>query len=65
MTSLLRDEVPVPMALTASSTTVSRPASASARATARPTTPAPTTMASTRSMAAQHSKAGRRRHAIR
>src|SRR6185437_554136 len=43
MTSLLRELVPVPMASSASSTRVSRPRSASARAIARPTTPAPMT----------------------
>src|SRR5678815_4559097 len=52
ITSLLRDEVPVPMASAASTTTTSRPASASARAIARPTTPAPTTRQSIRSMRA-------------
>src|SRR5919109_1788481 len=43
MTSLLREEIPVPMAEAASATTTSCPASAAARATASPTTPAPTT----------------------
>jgi hypothetical protein len=50
ITSLLRDEVSVPTASAASSTTTSRPPSASARATASPMTPAPTTMHSTESM---------------
>src|SRR4051812_21659204 len=49
MTSLLRDDVPVPMPSAASTTITSRPASASARAMARPTTPAPTTRQSIRS----------------
>src|SRR5579875_3953102 len=52
MTSLLREEVSVPIPSAASSTITSRPASASARATASPTTPAPTTTQSTLSMAA-------------
>src|SRR5689334_6592969 len=43
MTSLLREEVMVPMALAASATMTSCPLSASARAHASPTTPAPTT----------------------
>src|SRR5690242_13487121 len=43
MTSLLRELVSVPIASVASSTITSRPCSASARATARPTTPAPMT----------------------
>src|SRR5216684_4671343 len=43
MTSLLREEMPVPMPDSASATITSCPASAAARATARPTTPAPTT----------------------
>src|SRR5712691_7884408 len=43
MTSLLREDTPVPMAEVASATTTSWPASAAARATASPTTPAPTT----------------------
>src|SRR5574337_561694 len=42
-TSLLRALVTVPKALSASTTTTSRPACASARAQASPTTPAPTT----------------------
>src|SRR5436853_7587741 len=49
MTSELRELVCVPIASSASSTMTSRPASASSRAIARPTTPAPTTTASTRS----------------
>src|SRR3954451_7130362 len=51
MTSELRELVCVPMASSASRMMNSRPASASSRAMARPTTPAPTTTASTRSMA--------------
>src|SRR6185312_12218447 len=47
MTSLLRELVPVPMESSASSTRVSRPRTARARATARPTTPAPMTTQST------------------
>src|SRR5258706_127157 len=43
MTSLLRDEIPVPIAAAASATTTSAPERAAARATASPTTPAPTT----------------------
>src|SRR3974390_573133 len=43
MTSLLRDETPVPIAAAASATMTSWPAHAAARATASPTTPAPTT----------------------
>src|SRR5262249_50246073 len=43
MTSLLREETPVPMPEAASATTTSCPAMAAARATASPTTPAPTT----------------------
>src|SRR5580692_621477 len=43
MTSLLRDETPVPIAAAASATMTSCPAHAAARATASPTTPAPTT----------------------
>src|SRR5688500_13487534 len=46
ITSELRELVWVPMASSASRITTSRPARASARATARPTTPAPTTTAS-------------------
>src|SRR6266851_7847855 len=47
MTSLLRDEVSKPMPYSRSSTITSMPARASARATASPTTPAPTTTHST------------------
>src|SRR5215470_17684480 len=47
ITSLLRELVPVPIVPSRSSTITSRPASANARATARPTTPAPTTTVST------------------
>src|SRR5580704_12009456 len=43
ITSLLREEIPVPIAPAASATTTSAPVSAAARATASPTTPAPTT----------------------
>ena len=43
ITSLLREEMPVPIAPAASATTTSAPAPAAARATASPTTPAPTT----------------------
>src|SRR5215831_10107814 len=46
ITSLLRELVPVPIAPSRSSTITSRPASAKARATARPTTPAPMTTVS-------------------
>src|SRR5688500_8530927 len=46
MTSLLRDEVPVPIAPAASTTITAWPRCASARATASPTTPAPTTSTS-------------------
>src|SRR5918992_55183 len=49
ITSELRELVCMPIALSASRMTTSRPASAKARATARPTTPAPITAASTRS----------------
>src|SRR4051812_24713058 len=47
MTSEFRELVCVPIASSDSRITTSRPASASARATARPTTPAPITTAST------------------
>lgn len=47
MTSLFLELVSVPIPPAASSTITSWPASASARPTARPTTPAPTTTAST------------------
>src|SRR6185437_16495630 len=43
MTSLLREEMPVPMAPACSATTTSWPCRAAARATAKPTTPAPIT----------------------
>src|SRR3954451_11411187 len=43
MTSLLREDTPVPIAAAASATITSCPAIAAARATASPTTPAPTT----------------------
>ena len=46
MTSLLRDDVSVPIVSAASIAMTDRPESASARATASPTTPAPTTIAS-------------------
>src|ERR1700733_14317837 len=59
MTSLFRELTPVPMASSASTTTTSRRALASARATARPTTPARITRHSTASMAA-FSASGRR-----
>src|SRR3954447_8734945 len=49
MTSLLREEVSVPIPSAASRMITSRPACARARATARPTTPAPTTTQSTSS----------------
>src|SRR5678816_2250843 len=49
MTSELRELVCVPIASSASRITTSRPDRASARATARPTTPAPITTASSRS----------------
>src|SRR4029077_7278675 len=50
ITSELRELVCVPIASSASRITTSRPAMASARATARPTRPAPITMHSTLSM---------------
>src|SRR5688500_13964471 len=50
MTSLLRDEVTLPVAASDSSSVTSRPASDSARATARPITPPPMTTASSRSV---------------
>src|SRR5258706_14317658 len=49
MISELPDLVGLPIASSDSRITTSRPAAASARATARPTTPAPMTTASTRS----------------
>src|SRR5882672_12307279 len=53
MTSELRELVCVPIASSASRMMTSRPAMASSRAIARPTTPAPTTTASTLSMREQ------------
>src|SRR5512134_3357222 len=53
MTAELRELVWVPIASSASRITTSRPAMASARATARPTTPAPITTASSFSMEEQ------------
>src|SRR6185436_2761212 len=53
ITSELRELVCVPMASSPSRMTTSRPARASARATASPTTPAPITTASTLSMEEQ------------
>jgi hypothetical protein len=50
ITSEWREEVPDPMCDAASNTTTSLPRRASSLATARPTTPAPTTTASTLSM---------------
>src|SRR5437879_12601930 len=50
ITSLLREDVTVPMPSAASSTITSRPARASRRATARPITPAPITTHSTLSI---------------
>src|ERR1700733_14766775 len=47
ITSLLRDDVTVPIPSVASRMMTSRPACASRRATARPITPAPTTTHST------------------
>ena len=55
LTSLLRELVPVPMAFSASTTITSRPSRASARATARPTTPAPMTRQSSESTPTLHS----------
>src|SRR5262245_5258307 len=49
MTSLLREDTAVPMPEAASATTTSWPAIAAARATANPTTPAPTTSTCIRS----------------
>src|ERR1700761_1515794 len=49
ITSLLRDDVSVPIPSVGSRMITSRPAIASARATARPTTPAPATTQSTSS----------------
>src|SRR5205085_4959220 len=53
ITSEFRELVCVPIASSASRMMTSLPASASSRAIARPTTPAPTTTVSTRSMAQQ------------
>src|SRR5687768_3797108 len=53
MTSELRELVWVPIASSASRITTSRPAMARARATARPTAPAPITTASSLSMKAK------------
>src|SRR5262245_26034764 len=50
MTPLLRADVMVPACVSASSSRTSLPLSASARATASPTTPAPITTHSTRSV---------------
>lgn len=50
ITSLLRELIPVPMLVAASTSNTLRPASANTRATASPTTPAPTTTHSTRSI---------------
>ncbi|HEX2136135.1 MAG TPA: hypothetical protein VHG30_09565 [Microvirga sp.] len=47
MTSLLREEIPVPMPSAASATMTACPRRASARATASPTTPAPMMSVST------------------
>src|SRR3970282_1476679 len=68
MTSELRELVCVPIASSASRITTSRPAMARARATARPTTPAPTTTASSFStqqepFGEEGADAGDRRHA--
>src|SRR5271166_6233947 len=57
MTSLLRELAPEPMTRSLSSTTTSRPERASARAIARPTTPAPITRHSTESMGRKPSSA--------
>src|SRR5450759_3623256 len=56
ITSLLRDEVTVPIASAASRMITSRPACASRRATARPITPAPITTHSTLSIRAFRSQ---------
>src|SRR5687768_6334205 len=68
ITSELRELVWLPIASSASRMTTSRPAIASARATARPTTPAPITTASSFSTQQQPLEkeggdAGERRHA--
>src|SRR6185369_10407232 len=59
MTSELRELVCVPIASSPSRITTSRPASASARATARPTMPAPITTASSFPTAQQDLEKGR------
>src|SRR5665213_1785175 len=56
ITSLLREEVTVPIPSAASSTITSRPACASRRATARPMTPAPMTTHSTLSICGSNPK---------
>ena len=61
ITSLLREEVTVPMPSAASSTITSRPACASRRATASPITPAPMTTQSTLSIRDSESGNSRRR----
>src|SRR5215467_8266007 len=53
MTSLLRELMPLPKRSAASRISTSRPRSARARAVASPTTPAPITTTSTRSMRAK------------
>ncbi|KAG1310508.1 hypothetical protein G6F63_016369 [Rhizopus arrhizus] len=58
MTSELRELVPVPMASVASATSTSRPDWASARAIARPTTPAPMTTQSTSTLMALSFRTG-------
>src|SRR5262245_50935826 len=68
ITSELRELVCVPIASSASTITTSRPSRASARATARPTTPAPITTASSFStqdepFEAEGGDAGKRGHA--
>ena len=65
ITSLLRDEVSVPMPSAASRTITSRPASASARATARPTTPAPTTTQSTDSTRSSLAQSATRKRGLK
>ena len=59
MTSLLREETPVPMVVAASATTTSCPARAAARATASPTTPAPTTRTCIRADPLAHISTGK------
>src|SRR3954470_22550703 len=58
MTPLLRAEVTVPACASASSSSTSWPLSARARAAARPTTPAPMTRESTRSVICGSTRAG-------